>query len=300
MSETSQTNLPTAIDLPERALIAITGTEAAAFLNGLLTINTETLAQGAGLPSALLTPQGKVIADFLVFNASDNEALFLIDVQASYADDLVARLSRYKLRANVVINRLGADIATCVVFDAADISGESFYAFADPRHASLGQRLFGPDAALREATRDFAHAAPDAYHLRRTILGVPECGRDYLPMDSFPHEALLDQLGGIDFKKGCYVGQEIVSRMEHRGIARSRALPIRLLNGFGVMGGAEVRAAERALGKTGESSADRAISILRIDRLEEALKAGETLTAGGVPCVVSKPGFIRFDIPGVE
>lgn len=300
MSETSQTSLPVAIDLRERALIAVSGMDAARFLNGLLTVDTETLPPGAGLPSALLTPQGKVIADFLVFNASDDETLFLIDVRAGFADDLATRLARYKLRADVAINRLGPEIGTCVVFDAPAITGERFYTYPDPRHPGLGQRLFGPGDALHAATSGFASAGPEAYHLRCIRLGVPECGRDYLPMDSFPHEALLDQLGGVDFKKGCYVGQEIVSRMEHRGIARSRALPLRLLNGFGVMGGAEVRAGDRSLGKTGESSNDRAIAILRIDRLEEALKAGETITAGNVPCVISKPDFIRFAIPGVE
>ena len=122
-------------------------------------------------------------------------------------------------------------------------------------------------------------------------------GRDYMQNDLFPHEALLDQLGGADFRKGCYIGQEVVSRMEHRGTARTRALPVRFRNGFGVIGGLEIKAGDRVLGRLGESIGDMAIGLIRLDRLEDAYRDGADITGGGVPLDVIVPDFVRFVVP---
>jgi hypothetical protein len=303
MSE--KTKSPLAIPLANRAVIAVSGMDAPHFLHNVLTANIEALQPGKGTLAALLTPQGKIISDMLVFNASDaegapEEATFLIDCPLGLAGDLVERLGKYKLRADAEITPLPAEIGVVAVFDAPPLSGETFYAFDDPRHAALGQRLIGPADEIARATASLARVEISAYHLRRTTLGVPELGRDFMASDAFPHEALLDQLGAIDFRKGCYVGQEVVSRMEHRGTARTRALPVRFRNGFGVVGGAEIRAGETLIGRLGEPAGDRAIGMIRLDRLDEALKAGIPVLGGGVELDVIRPDFVRFAVPGVN
>jgi folate-binding protein YgfZ len=283
------------IPMPERAVIAVAGQDAAHFLHNLLTANVERLQPGSGTLAALLTPQGKIIADMLVFNASDEtDPLYLIDVAQAFAEDLAARLVKYRLRAAVTIDVLGPPVAVRVCLDCPAIAGETFYSFADPRDAALGQRLYGPADELAAATAGYGLAPPEAWHARRVALGIPEAGKDYVALDAFPHEANLDQLGGVDFRKGCYIGQEVVSRMEHRGTARTRALAARLLNGFGVAGGAEVTAGERVIGKVGESYGDRSVAIVRLDRLAEAEAAGQTVAAGGVPVELALPAHARF------
>lgn len=293
--------MPQFIPLPERSLLVVAGKDAAHFLHNLVTGNIATLAPGAMRSAALLTPQGKIIAEMLISNAGeagDPEGLFLIDVSFGYADDLLSRLVAYKLRAEVTIGHAPEGTGVAVLLDAPDYASEDIYAFDDPRHAALGKRLVGPADILQSIGAGFGIAEPASYHLRRVSLGVPEMGKDYPSIDAFPHEVLLDQLGGVDFKKGCYVGQEVVSRMEHRGSARTRALPVRFLNGFGVLGGATVRAGEVTLGSIGESYGDRAIARLRLDKLGDAIQSGTEIVAGGVPITALKPDFVTFDVPG--
>ncbi|MCA3639101.1 MAG: folate-binding protein YgfZ [Methylobacterium sp.] len=290
------------IPLPERRLLIVAGKDAAHFLHNLLTANIETLKPGQMRPAALLTPQGKIIAEMLVANAGeegDAEGLFLLDVASGFADPLLEKLGQYKLRAEVSLGHAPAGTAVAVLLDPPDFASDEVYLFADPRHADLGLRLVGPEAMLAAIGQPFERASPEAYHLRRTRLGVPEMGKDYAALDAFPHDVLLDQLAGVDFRKGCYIGQEVVSRMEHRGTARTRALPLRFANGFGVIGGCAVIAGDRAIGTIGECYGDRAIARVRLDRLEEAMASGQSLTAGGVPVVFEKPGFVRFAIPGI-
>jgi tRNA-modifying protein YgfZ len=305
MSETSprpDSSLPpSAALLADRAIIAVTGTDAAHFLQNLLTANIETLTPGTGCPAALLTPQGKMVAEMLVFDASDEEPLYLVDVGRGFADELVAKLLGYRLRAAVSIDLLDASTGVMVCLDAGDaeqerLHGDAFYTFADPRNPALGLRLYGPKEEL-EPIATALGGERATYHARRVALGIPEAGQDFIPADVFPHEVNLDQLGGIDFSKGCYIGQEVVSRMEHRGMARSRTMILRCLNGFGVIGGVEVRGGDKPLGRVGECYRDRVLAILRLDRVQEVMTAGETLTAGGVEVEVIKPGYAHFAFP---
>ena len=137
-----------------------------------------------------------------------------------------------------------------------------------------------------------------AYHAHRIALGVPEGGKDFLFNDTFPHEALMDQLNGIDFDKGCYIGQEVVSRMQHRGTARTRIVPVVYEDGFTAEPWSEVTAGERRLGKVGTGANGRGLVMIRLDRAADALAAGETIRAGGMPVRIEKPGFIGFPFPG--
>ena len=137
---------------------------------------------------------------------------------------------------------------------------------------------------------------PSEYEAHRIALGIPQGGIDFSYGDAFPHEADMDQLGGVDFAKGCYVGQEVVSRMEHRGIARTRAVPVRY-DGAAPAAGAAVTAAERQVGTMGSAAGGRGLALLRLDRVADALSRGEPLLAGGVPIRLIKPDWARFAFP---
>ena len=154
-------------------------------------------------------------------------------------------------------------------------------------------------ASVAAAAAELGAELVDAslYEAHRIALGVPQGGSDFSYGDAFPHESDMDQLGGVDFDKGCYIGQEVVSRMQHRGTARTRAVPIRY-DGAAPLAGAAVIAGERQLGTIGSAAAGRAVALLRLDRVAEAMSRGEPLTAGGVPIHLVKPDWAHFAFPG--
>ena len=275
--------MPVAL-LPDRALVHVTGPDAAALLQGVLTCNVETLQAGEARLGALLAPQGKILFDFLVSRLPDG---FRFDVQADRAADLVKRLSLYRLRAQVTI---AADptVAVAAVWDGAGPAAAE--AVADSRHVDLGARLYAEAGAFS------ADAAASDYHAHRIALGIPEGGRDYAFGDAFPHEALLDQFGGVDFKKGCYVGQEVVSRMQHRGTARTRILAAAYPAGAPEPG-TEITAGGKVLGTTGSVADGRGLALVRLDRLGDALTAGETPLAADHPVRLTRPGYATFAMP---
>ncbi len=269
--------------LPNRAVVAVTGDDASSFLQGLLTCNVETLPEGEARLGALLSPQGKILFDFLVSRAPDG---FHLDVARAKAPDLLKRLTLYKLRANVTVAALPLAVAAGWGTDAPSP------ALRDGRLAELGWRLHAPEGEAPAVDADAS-----AYAAHRIGLGVPEGGTDFPLSDAFPHEALMDQLGGVDFKKGCYVGQEVVSRMQHRGTARTRIVPLVYRDGEAGPAGEPVTAGEKSLGQTGGGAGSRGLAMVRIDRLGEALAAGETVLAGGRAVKVEKPGFATFAWP---
>ena len=128
---------------------------------------------------------------------------------------------------------------------------------------------------------------------------MPRGGLDFIYGETFSHDADLDQLNGVDFKKGCFVGQEVVSRVEHRGTARSRIVPI-AFEDFAAEAGSPVMAGDKSVGTMGSSSGKNGLALLRLDRVEDALAAGVTLTAGGIPFRLRDSSFARFKLPGAE
>jgi folate-binding protein YgfZ len=134
------------------------------------------------------------------------------------------------------------------------------------------------------------------YEAHRIALGIPRGGVDFAYGDAFPHEADMDQLGGVDFGKGCYVGQEVVSRMEHRGVARTRAMAVRY-DGAAPATGVAVMAGERQVGTMGSAAAGHGLALLRLDRVADAASRGEELRAGGVAIRPVKPEWARFAFP---
>jgi folate-binding protein YgfZ len=253
------------------------------------------LTPGTARFCALLTPQGKIIADFFVAEAppADGGGFFL-DVPRARAATLVEKLNLYKLRAKVMIEDLSEILGVLAAWDGT-ASTKYGLSYDDPRLPALGLRIMiAPHQAPHAAAELGADlVAAEDYEAHRIALGIPRGGVDFAYGDAFPHEADMDQLGGVDFAKGCYVGQEVVSRIEHRGIARSRAVPIRY-DGARPENGVPVTAGERQVGTMGSAAGGLGIALLRLDRVADA---AEPLKAGGVPIHVVKPDWARFSLP---
>ena len=284
------------VHLADRGVVRVSGEDAKSFLDNLVTCDLDRVSPHNARLGALLTPQGKILFDFIVF-AMPEEAGggYALDLLRGYAPDLARRLGFYRLRAKVEVEDRSGVLAVAAGWgDTAPPDDEVGVVAADPRLPALGWRAIvaADDAA------EFAGVPADAYHAHRIALGVPEGGRDFLFGDAFPHEALMDQLHGVDFDKGCYVGQEVVSRMHHRGTARTRLLPVRYPGGFVPEEGTEVSAGERTIGKTGTAASGRGLAMVRVDRADEALKAGEEIRAGGLPLAFVKTEWIAFPVPG--
>lgn len=278
--------------LTDRGSVFIGGPEAEAFLQNIITTDMgRVVSSGAGF-GALLSPQGKILFDFIVFAT---EGGFLFDLPLSLVADFQKRMTLYRLRAKVeIVNRSETD----AVFafwgsDAAPVVPG--VVAADPRLAALGFRAVIPvDAPLNLV--GYEPATETAYHDWRTGLTVPEGGRDFPFGDAFPHDVDMDDLGGLDFRKGCYVGQEIVSRMEHRGTARRRAVSV---VGEGALPaiGTPIEADGKPLGTLGGTAGSAGIGLIRLDRAKRALDQGTPVTAGGVPLAITLPAFAKFDWP---
>ncbi|SIQ66221.1 MULTISPECIES: folate-binding protein YgfZ [unclassified Bosea (in: a-proteobacteria)] len=282
--------------LIDRGIIRVSGEEARDFLQNLVTNDMEAVTPGHAGYGALLTPQGKIICDFLIVALSEEDGGgFLLDTPLLQIPDLMKRLKLYKLRAKVALEDLTERSAVLASADGAPLPAEAGLVYDDPRLPALGQRAV-VDVAGVESLID---AGAESYHARRVGLGVPAGGRDFAYGDTFPHEALLDQLGGVSFKKGCYIGQEVVSRMQHRGTARTRVVPVLFDQGVATETGAQAVAGGKVLGAIGSTADGKALAMLRLDRLADALAAGETPLGGGLAFhLAEKPGFIRFPFPG--
>jgi folate-binding protein YgfZ len=284
--------------LPDRGVVKVGGDDARTFLHGLFSADILKLTPGGARFSALLSPQGKIFADFIVVEApaADGGGFFL-DTPRALANPLVAKLNTYKLRSRVIIEDLSDTLG---VLAAWDDGGQSPFglSYADPRLPALGLRVMLPQhrATDTAAALGATLVEADAYDAHRIALGIPRGGIDFSYGDAFPHETDMDQLGGVDFAKGCYVGQEVVSRMEHRGIARTRAVPVRF-DGAPPQAGAAVMAGERQVGTMGSAAAGHGLALLRLDRVADALAHGEPLLAGGIAIRPIKPDWARFAFP---
>jgi folate-binding protein YgfZ len=285
--------------LPDRGVIKVVGDEARTFLHGLVSADILALAPGAARFCALLTPQGKIIADFFIVEAPPAQGGgFFFDVDRSLTLALVAKLNLYKLRSRLIIEDLSEVLGVLAAWDGEARSGHGL-GYTDPRLPALGLRVMVAPHLAAAAAADLGAALADAtaYEAHRIALGIPSGGADFRYGDAFPHEADMDQLHGIDFAKGCYVGQEVVSRMEHRGSARTRAVPVRY-EGATPAAGSTVTAGERQLGTMGSAAEGNGLALLRLDRVAEALSDGQPLLAGSVPIRLVKPHWARFAFPG--
>jgi tRNA-modifying protein YgfZ len=267
-----------AASLPDRGVVSVSGADSAGFLQGLLTNDVEGLAPGEARYAALLTSQGKILFDMIVVRAPDaGGPVFLIDCGAAQAANLAKRLSFYKLRAKVAIADESAARAVAAFWGGEPGAIEGGLVYADPRDPRLGWRAILPRPIADGVGPEHA----GEYEGLRIGVVAPKGGVDFAYGDAFPHDANLDLLHGVDFDKGCYVGQEVVSRMKHRGTARRRIARVKLA-GPPPAPGAPVMDRELAVGMLGSSSGREALALLRLDRVEDAASAGRTLSADGV------------------
>ena len=280
--------------LADRGVVKVAGNDAGDFLNGLVTTDVTQLQPGLGRFGALLTPQGKITVDFLITEVpAGHGGGFLLDCPRALAQSLADKLGFYKLRAKVIVENLSKDLGVLAAWDG-DPAVVPDLAFADPRSAALGWRILVPEE-LAQKTADLIGAElldSSAYDSHRIAAGVPRGGLDFSYGDAFPHETNMDRLHGVDFDKGCYVGQEVVSRMQHRGTARTRTIRV-IVDGAAPEPGAPVLAADKPVGTMGSASGHNGLALIRIDRAADALHAGTPLTAGGVPIRLAAPDDLR-------
>ena len=279
--------------LPDRGVVSVSGEDAAKLLQGIITNDMDLLQKQPALHTALLTPQGKILFEFFVAKSG---AGYLLDVAASQIADLIKRLAMYKLRAKVDIKDACADYRVIAVWGLSPQShgkASGIVSFIDPRLPDLGTRILAEAALaadIASATNAMEATAAD-YDGHRIALGVPEITKDYPPSDTFAHEANLDVLKSVSFAKGCFIGQEVASRMEHRGTARTRAVIVESETPLAPAG--KITAGDATIGTIGSTAGTRAIALVRLDRADEAQTKSTPITAGDVAITIRRPGYLE-------
>ncbi|MER8639122.1 folate-binding protein YgfZ [Mesorhizobium sp. M1006] len=272
--------------LRDRALVSVSGPDAEHFLQNILTTDLDVLGSSEAKPGALLTPQGKILFDFLISRAGENA--FRLECRTETADDFMRRLTLYKLRAKVEIAKLDQPVVAVAWGSDSTTSQFESAPFADARFVDTAVKRFYDDTA------DGGDLA--AWQAFRIAHGIAESGADYQLGDAFPHDVLLDEIGGVGFKKGCYVGQEVVSRMQHRGTARRRVLIVSAERTLPTSR-AELTVEGRPVGQLGSTAARTGLAIARIDRVKAALDAGLPILAEDVAVSLAIPSWAKFSFP---
>jgi folate-binding protein YgfZ len=293
------------VALPERGVIALQGADRVAFLQGLISRDLRQITVDQAGYGALLTPQGKFLFDFMILRTAD---ALLLDAERARLPDLLRRLTMYRLRAKVEIEDASERLAVAAAlgddvvrrFELGDRPGACCplgegFAFVDPRLVRLGVRVLLPPAALGPMLQGlgFAPLEPATYERVRITAGVPDGSRDLLTEKSTLLESGFEELNGVDFVKGCFVGQELTARMKYRGLVRKRLLPV-VLKGPRPAPGTIIRLGEREAGEMRSSIDDRGLALLRLDRIAEADQAGAPLRAGATEVLPVKPDWVNF------
>jgi folate-binding protein YgfZ len=285
--------------LSDRGVVKVAGDDAGKFLNGLVTADMAKVTPEQPAFAALLTPQGKIIVDFIIAAAEPVDGGgFFLDCPRALATALTERLGFYKLRAKVTVTDVSGELAVLAIWDDS-VGTEAGLCYRDPRLPELGTRCILSPATVTEAAAELGAklVAADDYEAHRIALGVPRGGTDFIYGDAFPHETDMDQLHGVDFKKGCFVGQEVVSRIEHRGTARTRVIPL-AFEGPPPEAGLAVTAGDKNIGVMGSGVSGRGLAALRLDRVADALANETPLVAGGIAVRPVKPDWAHFAWPG--
>ena len=271
--------------VPDRALVTVSGEAATEFLQALITTDLMQLTADEVLPGALLTPQGKILFDFLV---SRTETGLRLETSAEQAPALLKRLTLYKLRAPIAL-ALETETDVAVSFDANE------GALVDVRFSNTGTpayRMYGTQGM--PDTEGRVDAA-------RIAAGIAIAGADYALQDAFPHDVLLDKNGGLSFRKGCYVGQEVVSRMQHRGTARRRVVTVEGVSDLPAPGTA-ITAGGKSIGTLGSVAGHCGLAIVRIDKAGDALASQTDMLAGEVKVALALPAWtgLAFPVPSPD
>jgi len=292
--------------LDSRAVLDVAGEDRVAFLQGLVSTDVATVTETAAIHTAFLTAQGKYLHDFFIAEHGES---FLLDCEAARADDLKKRLSMYRLRSKVTIEARD-DLAVAVAFGAgavdalglADEAGaaralDDGVAFVDPRLAAVGARAILPgdtaEATLTEAGLAVGTAAD--YDRARLSLGLPDGSRDLVPEKSILLENGFDELNGVDWDKGCFLGQELTARTHYRGLVKKRLMPVEIDGplpepGTLVMLG-DKEAGEMRSGAPSAEDGALGLALLRLDAVERAAESKDALTAGEARLTPKKPDW---------
>ena len=222
-----------------RRVIRVAGEEACDFLQSILTANVETLASGAICAGALLTPQGRILADMMIRRTADG---YLLDCDATRADDLFTRLRRYRLRRPIALEMMEGR-SVWLGWNGADMPADGA---TDPRHPDLGWRWIGADGTAPDSSAQVA--TTDEWQAVRIAAGVPQGPIDLQPERALMLEAGLDRLGAVDFEKGCYVGQEVTARTHYRGLVKRRIVPLAITGGHPGEG-SDIREGDKVIGR---------------------------------------------------
>lgn len=269
--------------LKDRTVVSVSGADAMSFLGATISCDVEDLERGTARAGALLTPQGKILFDFMIMCTADDA--FLLDCRSDVADDFIKRLMLYRMRAQAQIVQHNESLVSVAWGDDSSThkAGE----------AGRDMRFTTPHVTRLISESDFGGVNLADWAALRITNGVAESGSDYALGDAFPFDVNLDQTGGVSFTKGCYVGQEVVSRMRHRGTARRRVL---VATAGEALPRAEtvITAGERPLGALGTVEGQTGLALCRIDRVAEALAAGTPVTAAGVPLSLAVPPHANF------
>ena len=288
------------VTLDDRAVLRVSGAEAAHFLSNLVTNNVEILTTEPSIMAALLSPQGKILYEFFI---SLVDGAYYLETAKGGLSELVEKLERYKLRADVVIEDVSDHYITCWLddnpFPDGGHAGPGVVLYPDPRHQELGWRALLPIEGLSDFAGQFESGSGQDYLSERLMLGMPEGGYDYVYGDTFPHEAGLDVLKAVDFQKGCYVGQEVVSRMEHRANVKRRIVIVEGQSQL-PLAGAEIRAGHSLLGILGSSYGGQGLALVRLDRVARAVAGGVQMTIEGVLVRLAIPTWAPYEFPAVS
>jgi len=263
--------------LENRSIITIEGEDAEHFLENLVTCKIAGMEEGEGNFGALLTPQGKIMFDFFVIRQKDG---YLIDIESELAPEFLKRMTFYKLRAKV---KMEAQHAMQAVTFTDELPKKTILSIKDPRHHDMPKRAYGSFGDIAEA---------DDYLQYRIRLGVPEGGHDFQYGNAFPHEILMDKNNGIDFRKGCYVGQEVVSRMQHRATVRKRVIKVSAETNLPPTG-TPVLADDKPSGNIGSTDGKNGLALIRLDRAS----AAKHITANGVELTCKRPEWLDIEWP---
>ena len=271
--------------LKNRSLLRLSGPDTMSFLQNLVTCDIENLLDGEAGFGALLTPQGKVLFDF--FALRDRDAI-IFDTSSEQRDELLKRLTFYKLRADVKIEK--SEQSVFGVWSDTNDDG-----YEDPRNLNMGRRVIADELTTNALQQDW-----DAH---RILIGIPESGTDFDRGAVFPHDVLMDQFAlrdrqtGVNFTKGCYVGQEVVSRMQHRGTARNRIVKVESSGSDLPPMGTEIIAGDKTIGKMGGSIGSSGLAMVRIDRAASAVTGQIVITAADQMIALQKPDFADYSWP---
>ncbi len=293
------------VELEERGVLALEGKDTRSFLQGLISTDIDKITDETTIYAALLTPQGKYLFDFMIAKLGER---LLLEAEASRLQALSQRLTMYKLRAEVDIADVSADFSVFAVpgADGAAVFGlpaepgccvafENGVVFVDPRLSALGARALLPKNSATAAleAKGLSAGDPSDYKHLRYRLGVPEGSGDLLVDKATLLESGFEELNGVDFEKGCFVGQELTARMKYRGLVKKRLMPV-LFDGLPPAAGSLIKAGDREIGEIRSAGNGSGLALMRLDRLADVTEQGQALMAEETAITPTKPDWVNF------